>query len=314
MLLLLVIMLIVVSGCIRVEDRAGRKEIKGKFVFYSSRDIERVGHWGIFTWDNARVKKVIDSGGSPQWSNDGERIACVQGDLIIAVYAKNGKFIQNYPLTKGANSITWSPDNMKFVYTMRGALGKKVAMTDALYLYDTLTSKKTKLLDFEGKNSIGRISFSPEGDKVLFQKIDRNDMKNDGIYFYNLEDGVIKLIIGPGSHPTWFPAGKHILVATNRKDDWSMINDKLGVFMKINIETGERIILGDKDMFLWSLELSKDGKYVYYTKEVRDKGKAIFVAPLNNLEEEIQVTYPPTVISRRKAQDTYPDWYQKIGK
>jgi len=292
------------SGCTSASHTKDVSPIEGKFVFDALRSLEEP--WGIFTWEEGKIKK-FNRAISPIWSKDGENIACVK-DSTISIFDTKGNLLQSFPETKGAVKIAWSPDNTQFAYTAEGPSSRK---RDCIFLYNSRTGEKEKLVDYNNEYTITEVSYSPKGDKILFWRSDINDIKNCGVFIYDLETSSIVFIYPQGDNPAWFPDGKHILVLTNRNEDWSMINNKLGVFMKINIETGEKTVLRDSISFVKDIKVSKDGKCFYYSKPVSKGGYIIVVSPIDRPDIEISLT-KPVLLSKSQgySQDFDADWYQ----
>lgn len=292
------------SGCSSAIESKETQKIKGKFVFYALRSLKEP--WEIYISKNGKITKFKNAV-SPLWSNDGKKVACVK-DATITIVDTKGNLLNIFPKTKGALGIAWSPDNTKFAYTAREGAYTEF---DKLFLYDIETGEKEKLVDYNNEYSITYVLYSPKGDKILFYRSYVNDIKKCGVYIYDLNVSSIKLISAQGGRPAWFPDGKHVLILTNRNEDWSMINSKLGVFMKINIETGEKKILRERTSFIKDIKITKDGKFFYYSKPVSKGGRIIVVSPIDNPELEIPITKPVDLgKGQGYSQDLEPDWYQ----
>jgi len=301
---MLSILLFFSLGCSLADDVKITNEIKGKFIFYALRDLKLP--WNIYISQDGEITK-FKRAISPLWSVDGEKIACVK-DSAITIFDTTGNLIQSFPNTKGAVKITWSPDNTRFAYSAKGLSSQKF---DKIFLYNIQTEKKVKLVDYKNEFSITKISFSPKGDKILFQKTDPNDFKRCGIYIYDLKHSSLDLISKQGFIPAWYPDGKHIVITTNRDEEWGMINKKLGVLMKININTRKKERIREVTSFIKDIRISSDGKYFYYSKPIAKGGYIIIVSPINESDIEIPVTKPVDLgRGQGYSQDLNADWYQ----
>ena len=94
--------------------------------------------------------------------------------------------------------------------------------------------------------------------------------------------------------------------------DGNRLNNAMGRILKIEVDTGEFIIIEKTTMIFSQAYLSRDGKYFYYAKPVHGTGAQIMIHPVGQRTDkgETPVTYSYWVNGDVKySRDGWMDWY-----
>ncbi len=310
------LLLLTVIGCSGFDKQTSA--IRGKFVF----DSNRFELSDVFITENGKTTLILKKASCPVWSSDGKMIACSGSDdnpkrygFWILDSRGNKKEFVEAPLEETIPSnLNWSADNGK-IYYVPFFYGKKIMhKKNEVYYYEFLSKTHTKIIELDEKFGINNLKLSPKGDKLLMEGSDKNDL---GLYLSNSDGTSLRVIRRYGGvDSTWYPDNEHIGYITNIDENRQMYDKgamSWGYFFKMNVNTGEVEKLWlNKIPFLLNLKISRDGKYIYYTAAAPGRGRAVFVSPIDNPDNKIQITYPIflTPASYGRSQDWRPDWYQ----
>lgn len=286
--------------------------IKGKFVF----DSNRYEFLDTFIVENGKTKLLYKKASGPVWSSDGKLIACTYFDedsrrggiLIIDSQGNKKDFIEIPEWLNIPNNFAWSPDDKKIYFRcgMHGTLNE-----NEVYRYDFSSKTHTKILEISF--DISSFSLSPKGDKLLVSYANQST-REWGTYLFT-SDGVGIKIIGnfKGRRGVWYPDNEHIFYLTNLKEDGTQYaKESWGYFFRMNVNTGEVEQLFPCNMLVLDLKISRDGKYFYYISGNPAGGRMIYVSPIDDPDQRIQITQPVITPppNNSLSQDNRPDWYQ----
>ena len=167
---------------------------------------------------------------SPRCSPDGSMIAFYTLDSkeIFIIPAEGGE------MEKVASGMSphWSPD------------GQRLLFLDGERLCSLKTEGAEPVLLFESSTYIKDYSWSPGGDRVLFES-------QYHIFVVHADGGELEEVAYPGKNPVWSPDGKTILFISPRG------------LMKMDIEGGDEIEIAPFGRFE-DLQWSPDGSMIAY--------------------------------------------------
>lgn len=130
------------------------------------------------------------------------------------------------------------------------------------------TSRIASLKQFAGKMVLNP-TLSADGQKIAFQIV------GNGVWVCDA-DGANAMSIGAGSHPSWMPDGKNVMV-TRLQDNGDVFTS--GDLYCVDIATGKAInITPDSDVIPVTLAVSPDGQKVAFDN---DTDGCIYVINLN---------------------------------
>jgi Tol biopolymer transport system component len=178
--------------------------------------------------------------------------------------------------------------------------------------YDFKTGIIETVWTAELNKEIHHLQISPDGKALAFHLFFPANVKGgfDGyLATLNIETKELKNLYPLASPVGWYRDGKNILIDTNKNKNGEWLNTPIGILAKINIETGQVQKLHQKEADYQGARLSKDGRFIVYSRAVRPGGKAIFIRSMETFKET-QVTKPIQISARIFSRDTNPDWYQ----
>ena len=208
-------------------------------------DTSLVGIW-ILNPKTGEKHRLLPFGSMPAWSNDGTRLAFIQGEQLYVVSADGGGLHQ---LTRGGRNYfpAWHPSDSSIVFDSspgqeapdlwivtadgselqrfcpglsgRGEAdwvpdGSGLTMvaydgdTPAVYLQDA-TCNVSRLTGYQGTYVHGP-RYSPDGSQIVFTSDAEEGLPN--VWIMEADGtGVIRLTTGGGEWPDWSPDGSEII-------------------------------------------------------------------------------------------------------
>ena len=298
----LIIPLVIFSliGCSSKYPIQPKSDIKGKFVFYSLRDME--DFWSGYILKHRKITLLEKNVACLRWSPDGGFIAYKTKDGIT-IFSMITKEKERITVLSRVECLAWSPDGKGIIYTTEDGIYKNAHTR--FFRYSIQTKEHKLIKDFEIGHNALELSISKDG-KILFY----DGLDNNAIFIMDINGENLKLMRKRAMDSSWFPDGKHIGFFTNIGKDGKLINDKQGVYFKMNIETGETTPIRELTSSDWQRKISRDGKYLYYSKSYGKDGRYIVVSPLEKPDIEIPITKPVEMRPNNYSQDLDADWYQ----
>ncbi|MGH7889517.1 MAG: hypothetical protein ACRENF_03095 [Thermodesulfobacteriota bacterium] len=296
-------------SCASSKAESNNPDVPGRFVFKRAAPGE-VGYPNVYIPKEGVTRKVDVKSTYPSWSPDGQSFAsCYLDTKAIYIFDENRNPIKEIKCPFNARDVNWSLDGQKLFYV--GAEAKVRKITDTYYLmaYDLKEDKHEKIKGFGLDEEIYRLYLSPDGKRLTFNISSAvNSSVPDFTYLFNLETKEIKKLHSKAHPIGWFPDSRHIAIETNTAPDGTWMNKPHGFVAKLNVETMEFEIIHDNEFHYGQTRLSKDGKYLYYSRNLLKGGRAIFIRSLE-LNKEVQIT-KPVPMQGGFSEDAYPDWYQ----
>ena len=201
----------------------------GKQILFSS---DRDGIFDLYLMDadGTNVQKVFGSSKyriDPTWAPDGKQIAYTQGDPQKAKLQFGLRFVPYADLTLYTSTVsgdsvekltdgfqpTWSPDGREIAFVVGGHKHTPLGIFD-------LQRRSRKMLLLKEMPWISDPSWSAQGDRIAFTKLDGAEFDAQGFLIY--KKGTIYTIdhTGAGLHqitdenatdPTWSPDGNELI-------------------------------------------------------------------------------------------------------
>ena len=189
---------------------------------------DRDGNFEIYVMDadGSNVTQLTtDSGLTPRWSSDGQRIAYTRGGSIIVMNADGSDRevvleaarSPDEPCQAGGFPGGWSPDSTRILYYAAVPAAGTAASLGVVCAVTVDGSEVTALVSEPPVLNVEPV-WSPDGKFVAFRSI--RDGNND-VYVVNLEDGSEQRLTefeGLDIEPEWSPDGEWIAFASNRED------------------------------------------------------------------------------------------------
>ena len=307
---LLTILFILFSvGCSKKE---ANPEVKGRFVF--ARDVNSAKRKRLCIARAGKVKDIYNKCGTPTWSPDGEKILAFSNDLYI--FDKQGNLEQKILVKYAAIGSIWYPDGESIIYP--GYIEKNDKLDWYIvrrYLEDGREDILYKSEQTSYSIRIFEIDISPDGKRIIFTY---GEIQGDENYIYimNIDGTGLKRLYQGGIECSWYPDSKHIYFETNTDRQGKMINNAWGRAYKMNVDTGDLEIVEETIKYAYrGTRVSRDGKYLVYSKPTKEGGSQIMICPIGERREdkEIAVTYSK-LKQGRYTQDTNPDWWQEYSE
>jgi Tol biopolymer transport system component len=291
--------------------------IKGKFAFYSLREGDSVKYWATYILEKGKIRKLPDKVANAIWSPDGTKLATattkITKENFIRIYnqdnslLKETKILYHQPVT-----LDWFPDGKKIVYVAGEKFSSVLSEIFYIVIYDLEKDTHQEIKVFERNEGISWIYISPDSQRIVFSITPAYGHSGiqDNIYVLELGTNFLKKLIPKAFPLGWFPDSTHILVQTNTMPDGKRINYANGVMAKVNVQTGDFQILKQTRYLASDARLSRDGRYVYYSRQTPQKGRAIFALDLET-DKEYQITksiFVNSIIGY--SRDMQPSWHQ----
>ncbi len=144
---------------------------------------------------------------------------------IWLVDSENGQ-VQDNPLLEWGRSPDWSPDGRHLVFHQDAHIYTVAVTSLTPPQIDTASIRQ---LTQEGRNFYP--DWSPDGEWIAYQQTICNEIKNCGIWLYNLDDATEFIIAKFGGSAAWLQTGQKILYKTRViNSNGEAIGDSLWVF------------------------------------------------------------------------------------
>lgn len=137
-----------------------------------------------------------------------------------------------------------------------------------VFSFDILAEENFSLDKLLSLNRIGEVSLSPDGLNLIFTvtqpDIEENSSVTD-IYSLNLVSGEITQLTKAGEHnynPVWHPDSRKIAFLSDREETPQIFQLNLS-------EGGDPEVIADFEGGISNLGISPDGKYYYFTSEIK---------------------------------------------
>lgn len=308
LILILAIFAFSLTGCGLIH----RDNINGKFAFISTRNATpEKPVSSLYILKDSKLKRISEQYGSPKWNKSGNRLYCKSKD-DICILNDNGEQIKFIKTPYRPVSIDVSSDEKIIVYSVKEATEQK--RMAYLYIYDAQTDEHKKIEIQEDLFSIDDLHLSNNNKRILFVG-NAAFLKKANVYMIDIDGKNFHIFWDSAPMASWFPDDKHILIKTTQKRDGGPIcNAFFGALIKVDAETMRYEIVREVTSFITYIELSRDGKYIYYSKPY-EKGSYVVLSPLNNSKKEIQITKPVRKVTSKGvdlgySQDFAADWHQ----
>jgi TolB protein len=285
----------------------------GKLVFRRYLDKEQT--WGaLFTANpdgtgvrqvTRPAKGVLDS--EPEWSPDGSKIAferAAVGARRVQIYTANAdgtglKRIRPSAACDGGEAPAWSPDGAQIVFLCHF----RIVIVNADGTDPRLVTSGSRPTWWDGDPQ-----FSPDGTRIVFQRIDPRAKPHGGFALYIVNaDGTGERRLTPwalraGDHPDWSPDGNRILFRSN-------INGPAGVSANLYTirpdGTGLTQLTSARGGRVQNLSasFSPDGKWITFSRTPgtgKDGNADVFVMRANGTDVRN--------VTRSEIWDSATDW------
>lgn len=193
---------------------------------------------------------------SPRWSPSGDRLlyASTQSgssELYIR-WMDTGETAKITNLTQSPSSISWSPDGRHIAFTM------------------FVPAKEKPMLSLPGKpegadwakpaNVVDELQYRDDGSSGFVEEGHRH------VFVIPAEGGTPRQITsGNYNHgsPEWMPDGEHLIVSSNRKEDWEYKERDTELY-KVSVDDGSMTKLTDRRGPDYGAKVSPDGSKIAY--------------------------------------------------
>ena len=107
--------------------------------------------------------------------------------------------------------LAWLPDGSGFVYSLKGPTPESEFITKAnIYLYSFATEQVTPLTDFSSSEYAGRLSVSPDGQQLVFERATlwsalTGELVEPELWVMNRDGSEMRLLVENGRAPAWSP-------------------------------------------------------------------------------------------------------------
>jgi Tol biopolymer transport system component len=284
--------------------------LKGKFVIDCVRNKD-----GVYIFEKGNFKLLTTNAGFPKWSNDGKKIGCISQNKIFIFNAKNRNLSRTIDL--GYCQIlpfVWSHNDTFLIIPIR-------VFADNFYnyyliKYNLQNDRQEILYEFLFKNVKFNVkNLCLAGDNKSLAFFAGSNEINSYMYFLNIVTTNVEYLWKDAYPIGWLPDNKNLVFFANNDRTGVILNEGLGSILKMNVFSGTKTVsIVENFTFIDSqnIRLSRDGKYLYYSKRTGEKGYQIMISKLGQRDtfDEEKVT-SSFFINRQKgySKDMEPDWY-----
>ena len=248
-----------------------------QLVFYS--EINR--HWRIMKINIDGSNLTALSHGShddfyPSFSPKGDRILFYSnrdGNHEIYTMRTDGSGIKRLTSNQEADQYPrWAPEGMKIGYVCAQPEG------DALCIMNSDGSGQIRITNPEETPVISRISWSPDGSKIIFySSSDKNEMSSQNqwtLFSASIDTRKVEKI-DPGwrrdSNPDWSRTTGKIVVDAHKNGSWESDDGGWEIFVMNPDGTGRHNLTGNENRNDWGASWSPDGSSIAYSSRMNDQ-------------------------------------------
>lgn len=207
--------------------------------------------------DGERHRPMTDrSGGAPQFSPDGDRVAFVsstdEGSEVFMHWLADNRTARLTQLPESPRNLSWSPDGRQIAFTMfQPAAAKPMA----------------------------KLPSAPKGAKwaAPFKVFEEVQYRADGagylrpgftqVYLMSADGGAPRQLtsgnFNHGGGISWTQDGSALYVSGNRNDDWALNTSNTDIY-RVDIADGKITAITERDGADFSPSLSPNGRYLAY--------------------------------------------------
>jgi len=146
-----------------------------------------------------------DPRSNEQWaySPDGAHVAVVKqpGSLIVAAAdGSQERVLVAAGVTSGGVGLVWSPAGDRIAFDA----GPLLSAPDTIRMVDVVSGEVTSLVSALGTGSVSVIGFSPEGDRILFARVDANFV-GESLWSIRTDGSDARLLVTGTAWGDWSP-------------------------------------------------------------------------------------------------------------
>jgi dipeptidyl aminopeptidase/acylaminoacyl peptidase len=191
------------------------------------------------------------------------------------------------PALGSSNDYNFSPDGNEIAYSINPEFSKATSTNIEIYLL-RLNSSKTPILISTSKGVDCQPVYSPNGDWLAWTSMKRAGFETDKreVILFNRKSGYVKNLTEEFDRSTeefiWSPDSKTIFFTAG--------NEIHSSIYKLDINSG-KIDLFHKDNYNTSIQLSKDGKTLFFLKQKSDLPSEIFAQSTDGKSTLRRITF-----------------------
>ncbi len=310
-------MVLLFSGCSPSPKKPTQylnSNVSGKFVFSSKRN--ESGNYRLCILKKGMIEVVGVGRACHRWSPNGEAIAAT-GKNVIDILNKDGVIINSINTKEQVIELNWFPDGKRLLLSaVIGTRSEIQTRVCYLSIYDIESGIEKELFRSEsGYHEILGLSISHDGQRILFESDALTLSRTNYTYTINADGTNLKAWREHIRPIGWLPDSKSFLFSTNIKNikdgKSELYNNEFGRIFKLDTETGELTTIREVlHTYITDIQLTPDGKYLYYSKSFPEGGMGLAYSPLNK-EEEVIVTKPFYINHRLGySEDRFAHWHQ----
>lgn len=227
--------------------------------FMDIMDDRRRSNLWIVNTDGSRHRPLTSGNNnnfSPRWSPSGDRLlyaSTKSGSTELYIrWMDTGESAKITNLTQSPSSLSWSPDGNYIAFTMFVPKSEKPLVSLPGKPEDAKWAKPANVIDDLEYRNDGSSGFVEDGYRHVF--------------VLPAEGGTPRRITkGNYNHssPEWTLDGEHLIVSTNREEDWQY-NERDTELYKVSVDDGAMTQLTDREGPDYSPVISPDGKQIAY--------------------------------------------------
>lgn len=307
-IVLLLIINLIISGSGIANEKAA--VISGKIIFESTRDFRKDKVYSLYLWENGLTKKIFVGVASSRFDEEGAKIAVGRsenGDIVILDL--NGQILESVSTNYYPLEVGWLDSGTLFYV---GTEKEKIQNPKYYLMQIDLSTGKEMMLYATGElGQIRNVSWKPKKDLFIFELTDKlandKDIMPRVVFFYKEERLLIVQYLNAFT-PVLLNDDKTLIFTSSYRPDGSRIQDLAwSALIEFNIDTKAYKIIRPTT-WVHNMRLSRDGKYLYTSENVKGDGIGTHIYSIDNLKEPIYVIQPMKDQYGTLSQDSRPDW------